>query len=434
MQSTSKRRVDVGFMCLVPLCYHLLVRPVELMSGFDRLFPDYLFVDNYQPKVISSALLVASIYLAMWWVASISFSDFAVKHLPFERHSGDLNPLRLQRVTRICTIISVVISAILILRFGSVSGMIRAVKRDRALAGFYILRQFSAIGAVGAAVLFWVPEPGSSRTTSWRVQAIAMAAANALMSFFWGTRIPAALAVLIFGLNAIAQTRKDTVSRSRRSPWKRLFVASLFFLLTVVGLRIVRDVVAHGEVSQAIDGNSVVRQIAVATNGTQFDALTLAVRDWPALYETRDGADFMVGAVAWIPRSMWPGKPTDVAPGNWFRRVYEPAKENGWPLTAIGEWYINFGYLGVAVGGFLSGAIVTAYASGRRMRRTPWDRGVDVVIGLLVFQMGVWTQAPVRFVIWLVPLGLISRYVYDQRVPTGQLTVPALSRGSGSRR
>ena len=235
---------------------------------------------------------------------------------------------------------------------------------------------------------------------------------NSAMSFFWGTRIPAAMAVLILGFNAFLRYRPDLTSRVSKVNWKRLAGAFAVLFFTVIGLRISRDIITRGTVSAAIRDDSPARQVAVATNGTQFDALALAVRDWPDIYPTRRGQDFLVGAVGWIPRSVWPGKPTDIAPGNWFRRIYEPEKDNGWPLTAVGEWFINLGMLGVAAGGFLSGAVLTAYSVGRKDRHGPWESAIDVTIGLLVFQMGFWSQAPVRFVLWLIPLGLVSRYVH----------------------
>jgi hypothetical protein len=105
----------------------------------------------------------------------------------------------------------------------------------------------------------------------------------------------------------------------------------------------------------------------------QFDALMERVFEFPQV------AGFMVGEVsrsglqlgstmkdlyyAFIPRIIWPEKPL-VSRGAWFttylgmaRNEAEATTSTG--MTTVGEWYWNFGVAGVAVGMFLTGALLS---------------------------------------------------------------------------
>ena len=66
---------------------------------------------------------------------------------------------------------------------------------------------------------------------------------------------------------------------------------------------------------------------------------------------------------AFIPRIIWPEKPP-VSRGAWFttylgmaRSEAEATTSTG--MTTVGEWYWNFGVAGVAVGMFLTGALLS---------------------------------------------------------------------------
>lgn len=106
---------------------------------------------------------------------------------------------------------------------------------------------------------------------------------------------------------------------------------------------------------------------------TQFDGLM------ERLFEIPQVTGFMVGEVsrsglqlgstmedlyyAFIPRIIWPEKPP-VSRGAWFttylgiaRSEAEATTSTG--MTTVGEWYWNFGVAGVAVGMFLTGALLS---------------------------------------------------------------------------
>ena len=106
----------------------------------------------------------------------------------------------------------------------------------------------------------------------------------------------------------------------------------------------------------------------------QFDELM------ERLFEIPQVTGFMIGEVrrsgfqlgstmkdlyyAFIPRIIWPEKPT-VSRGAWFttylgmaRSESEATTSTG--MTTVGEWYWNFGALGVVVGMFMTGALLSA--------------------------------------------------------------------------
>ena len=101
----------------------------------------------------------------------------------------------------------------------------------------------------------------------------------------------------------------------------------------------------------------------------QFDALM------ERLFEVPLVTGFMVGEVsrsglqlgstmedlyyAFIPRIIWPEKPP-VSRGGWFTSYLGMVgSSTSTGMTTVGEWYWNFGVAGVAVGMFLTGALIS---------------------------------------------------------------------------
>jgi hypothetical protein len=97
------------------------------------------------------------------------------------------------------------------------------------------------------------------------------------------------------------------------------------------------------------------------------------------LFEIPQVTGFMVGEVrrsglqlgstmkdlyyAFIPRIIWPEKPP-VSRGAWFTTYLgmansEAETTTSTGMTIVGEWYWNFGVTGVAVGMFLTGALLS---------------------------------------------------------------------------
>src|SRR5262249_13827026 len=145
-------------------------------------------------------------------------------------------------------------------------------------------------------------------------------------------------------------------------------------------------------------------------------AVLLSVRDWPSTYPYRNGKDFVIGAEGVIPRFLWPGKPASVTPGSWFRQTYEPGHINGWPLGAVGDWYLNFGFAGLLFGGALSGAVFSVLM--KTWWRVPWSPfTIASILTVVVFVVptGVDALTPLRWVQWALPLLICARYLDGPR-------------------
>lgn len=92
-------------------------------------------------------------------------------------------------------------------------------------------------------------------------------------------------------------------------------------------------------------------------NLNNYDAFLLAIRDFQGAETKRNGEDFANAFLGLVPRALWPDKPQFINVGDWFAQVYKPGKVSGTPVTLLGEWFLNFGILGLVVGGTLSGSL-----------------------------------------------------------------------------
>lgn len=82
-------------------------------------------------------------------------------------------------------------------------------------------------------------------------------------------------------------------------------------------------------------------------------AASVLIRDTPRVSPFQRGRTLGLFFVAFIPRVLWPGKPI-ITIGQWFTDTYGsgPEIESSTAPSQIGEFFINFGYLGI-IGGML---------------------------------------------------------------------------------
>jgi hypothetical protein len=138
------------------------------------------------------------------------------------------------------------------------------------------------------------------------------------------------------------------------------------------------------------------------------------------------GDDFVQGFVGIVPRSLWPDKPEAINLGIWFRDTYMPGK-SGKPITAIGGWWLNFGYLGVILGlafsGFM-GRVVWEYVRGSGYR--PWAVLFYITIFFNITSWGVLTTVtPMAIVLWVVPFLVIFKLVLVRPEGSAVVVAPA---------
>lgn len=414
---------DVVMLFLLGFGLFYAFRPVLFSLGLDQPFPEDLFDGPANADLVAKTCLGLSLFLglALLGIGVVTVSRSRGFGPFFIDREMDLR--RAAIVVTVLTVISALVSAYLLARFGSVGRMISAAKYDKALAGLYIFRTFPAVGAVVATATFIDARARSAVSSRFTTLALGAAVLDAFFVFLWGSRSVLVIvgATLILGLrgrgSVMGRRRAEPVTgepkgRVRQRVVVRLLLAGLLVVAVASALRVARDDLTHGEVQTVYADAGWARQASLATNSILFDASMLSFRDWPEHNAYRNGEDFYAGAVGVVPRFLWSGKPTAITPGKWFRQIYEPGKINGWPMGAGALWYLNFGWWGLVVGGLISGMALGAVAAAQRRRPSNgFNTAVGVVIGVYVLGLGWDSETVIRSVIWLVPLWLVGRYV-----------------------
>lgn len=100
------------------------------------------------------------------------------------------------------------------------------------------------------------------------------------------------------------------------------------------------------------------------STATRIDGLgvvSVIARDTPSMSPYQKGWTLGLFFVAFIPRVLWPEKP-NIQLGKWIANTYGAGRgieaESYFAPTQIGEYYLNFGLIGVIGGMFLIGTIV----------------------------------------------------------------------------
>ena len=310
--------------------FFYVFRETAITLGFDKPYPDDLFLTSQTSGLLFTAGLGLISFLVAFIGAYLIYQPFASGSARFLPVAWNVPSVRKQvRLVSMLTIVATVISVVLLGRYGGVAGVISAGKRTGSLAGSFELRIFPALGAVIAASLgltLWQGREAISNRSQLAVFAVCAAVLNSGYVMLWGSRQAAAVVLLILTAGRWLLTRDDeevvkqsAVNRNARPRLMRLLAVGLIVVLAVTGLRVARDAVLIGHTASSIQGQSTVRQISVASNSTYFDAVLLAMRDWPATHPYRGGKDFIVGAeAAYHARS---------GPGN--RPMSHPARGSG---------------------------------------------------------------------------------------------------------
>jgi oligosaccharide repeat unit polymerase len=384
-------------------------RTALLVAGLDTPSPSYLFPLRSLDADLTRTLLATTLFLAgmvtaVWAIVRARWHGYA----PFFASSTP-PPDRQFRAALFFTGCSTLISLVLLAKFGGPSHLIAAAKFDKALAGFYVFRVFPAVGSLlcAGAFLDLRNRPG------WGFRAtvcLLCSMVNSVSVFLWGSRglIVISIAVIAIGLGRGATSQGG--SRIVRTLLVVMMTAVLVFAVAGA-LRSARDTLTHGKVQAGYADASFWRRASLATNSVALDAAILAFRDVPSAYPSRNGVDFLNGVVGVVPRSIWVGKPRNIAPGSWFREQYQPKVVNGWPMGAPALWYLDFGWLGVPIGGLLSGfAIGAISARQRRVANSGHNIAVAAAAAVFVFGLGWDNQTLVYIILWLVPFWFVARY------------------------
>jgi O-antigen/teichoic acid export membrane protein len=416
--------LDAAALMLYLLGLDMVLRPWVLALRLDTPFPDGLLGSGADVVArVTPALLLWTLFFVVGHLSLRPVS--AGLRLALPRFDGQPSQRRLAAVGWVVWGAAALGTAALLASSGSVQAFMRTAKLDKGFAGVVWLRSFSFVAVTVFVALFLLAlrQGGASR----RRQAFTLVgfATAAGMSFLWGARdaavfgsaallVGAAVLVPRGGADANGGNRAFARGRLTAKGWRRLALYGLVGLTLVVGLRVYRDVLLYDEVQSTIADAPLVRQLSVAANNTTLDSLALGLDTWPSRREFNDGADFVRSVAGSLP--VLRSEPYEL-PAVQLARTYVPRRLNGWPMSPIGEWYVNFGYAGIAVGAALSGALARALqVAFRSFATNPLAWAISVMLVCRVFPAGIWTNSVTRYLLLGVPLYAVVRLSRDRTV------------------
>ncbi len=381
-----------------------VVRPLIFLLGLDLPYPQAFFDAQEWDLVTTTntAVLGWVFCLAISYAATGQAATAAGCLLPRVGRRGDaLARPALLIVAAAPLALALGGTALLLHRYGGFSGLIFASKVTKDLKGLFIIQEAATL----ACLLAWFGLLSSLRRGGlWPFGFAAMILAALSANFAWGNRYNIAILLVVFALSWHLHVG--------RLGALRIMVAAL---LAVVAMQMLKEIRADA-FSQVLAADIGAAQpfwldLSTSLHFVEYDALMLALRDAGQLFDLRHGADFINGLVSWVPRSLLPGKETFNV-GAWFRQIYQPGIVNGWPVTTIGSWYVNFGTAGILCGALLSGFVVRVFDQAYRdIRRNAWSAAMGSGLAFLMIEGGVNTGFPQRIVLLIIPLWLAALFL-----------------------
>ncbi len=405
---------------LVTICGSYAVfywmRSLMLTLGLDTSALDPLAID---PRGIDGANLRLAVWSSLAMLSFVAFQNVAVRPsvggLPKRRYDF----VQLRRLALYASIGATMCFGVIVAKVGSPIAAIEAAKAEKAVAGLYLL-QFGPVAAMVLCLAAALAGKREGHRLILRMPFLVLGLLNALYVFAWGSR--RVVVIYLAGLmlepvfTAVGNRRERGANSSPRDlrRWVGIALIGVAVIGSALGLRVARDHVLQGRTSDAIADASPLRSVSVAMNATVYDSYVLAVRDTPDTFEFSGSELFINGTGGVVPRAVWADKPTNIAPGAAFRQQYEPEVKNGWPVGAVGEWWLSFGWFGIVLGGLLSGVCYAAVSQALGdLRKNPLAHALSVGIVFQVLELGLNVQSLVRWIGWcgsvLVALAIVSK-------------------------
>lgn len=412
-RSLVEHPLDAIALTLYYLGLQLLLRPFLLAVGADTPFPSELFIDRDVTGLMLAAQALVVVWLLGMWVGARLLTPLVPPAtLLFPRSRASLAPRALLALALALSAVALAASVVLWSRYGGPTGLIEASKIDRDVVESRALRSIPLVAAlVGIAAFFAAP------SGAWlsRVVAGLLVVLDGYLSFTWGARdVPVLSVVAVVGgsllYGRVGRTSLPGALDWFRDPrWRRRFLlVGALSLGLAFALRAVRDTLLFGDLAPTIEGEGVVRQFAVATNNTFYDTLLLILDDWPDVYDFRGGSDFTDAAVTAVPGVIAGEQEPFVSPAVLVAQTYLD-RNNGFPATPVGDWYLNLGVLGVAMGGLVSGLVLRGgQVAMRRFTHDPLVWGFSLVLVLRVFPGGVSVTSLPKWVAIALPIVAVS--------------------------
>ena len=406
---------------LVTICGSYAVfywmRSVMLTLGLDSSALDPLAID---PRGVDAANIRLAVWSVLAMLSFVAFQNVAVRPgaagLPKRRYDF----VQLRRLAIYASIGATMCFGVIVAKVGSPIAAIEAAKSEKAVAGLYLL-QFGPVAAMVLSLAAALAGKREGHRLVLRMPFLALGLLNSLYVFAWGSR--RVVVIYLAGLmlepvfTAVGDRRTASSSGNQGRDlrrWAGIALIGVMVIGSALGLRVARDHVLQGRTSDAIAEASPLRSVSVAMNATVYDSYVLAVRDTPEVFGFSGSELFINGTGGVVPRAVWADKPTNIAPGAAFRQLYEPEVKNGWPVGAVGEWWLSFGWFGIVLGGILSGVCYAAASQALGdLRKNPLAHALAVGIVFQVLELGLNVQSLARWIGWcgsvLFALSIVAR-------------------------
>ncbi|HET6392871.1 MAG TPA: hypothetical protein VFG13_08660 [Blastococcus sp.] len=393
----------------------LLWRPLTLAAGLDTPFPTEVFAG----RDVGGLIVGGQAVVALWLLAMFAGARWLTPlvrptMLLFPRRRTTLAPRVVLTLAVLLSVAALAATAVLWARYGGPTGLIQAAKVDRSVTESRALRSLPLMGALLSVAAFYSVRP---RAYGQRLLALGLVVLNGVLNFTWGARdvLVVSLVALVAGALLFSRRMRERhgdlsgLSWLRDPLWRRrLVLVAVLALGLAFALRLARDTALIGGAAPSIEGQGPLRAFSVATNTTLYDTLLLILDDWPDEQPFHGGRDFVDGAVTSVPSVIAGEQEPFVSPAVQVAQTYVD-RNNGFPATAVGDWYLNLGLVGILLGGLLSGVLArAAQVAFARFREDPLVWGFSLVFMLRIFPGGLWATSLPRWVAIGLPLVLLA--------------------------
>jgi oligosaccharide repeat unit polymerase len=199
----------------------------------------------------------------------------------------------------------------------------------------------------------------------------------------------------------------------------RLIGIALAFAALVVALQFTRSEIVRGVDKPAAE------HVYVGLYFITFDSTLVYLDTSGVEHHTETGQDFINGLAAIVPRVLWPDKPErHITLGSRFKSDLTHGQgQGGWPVYGFAQWYVNFGWLGVLIGGILTGWILALLQSRyAQCRDNPFD--FVILCAIIFVVLGPWPGGlhsffPAHYLLFIVPL-----FLYEWLTRRSLLNIP----------
>ncbi len=335
------------------LALDFVVRPFEQLVRLDTPFPD----THFAARTVEDAMVRAQVAYLLF-LAAFVVTGWCARRIP----TGLSNLER--RLPPSDVVLRQFLPILVLLAIGSslwawqeygVTGLARVAKGQEVDLPRMLRNPAVLLAYLGMATAVLGIHDRKTKTVALGIVAFV---AGSAVSFTWGARGAALLPFVIPTVALLVGVRE----RHRRSVAEQMRVVAVSGLILLVvlgagfGLRVARENISLGGTNARTTEGSLFRRLAVTTNHTAYDAALL-------VFDDEDPSPISPGLGIFVDASrnaLSPFVPSSgpvERPAITVARTFEPNRANGWPITALGDWFLAGGFLGVALGGAASGAI-----------------------------------------------------------------------------